>query len=282
MNVIENKKDKKISYSFDSVDELTKWLSNTEQTEKGKAYNFSGLISEYRTEFTGTESFEVAQDLLRNGDETLTRMILDTKRDIKASHHKGETKSNMIVRSAQGFIPNIGAYMAGHPLNMLNIKQSFKPVSKVVSIVYDNAVAYDIKTSQMISAAVKVSEVIATLEARGYRINVYIGNKNNGSKSTKVVFLAKIKDAGKPLDPLKISYPLAHPSFFRRHIFAFYERVKWDLPSGYGRVQIMTKEDLKPLVGERYVYLSATKMIENEGQNSVDAIIKKIESTANV
>lgn len=283
--ILSKTKTETLLYYFQSVGDLVTWIDKTPQTKLGREYSSSTATDSSRKEFTGTESFDEAQKLLRDGDSKLARMINDTKRDIKAKSHGGNTKSNMIVRSAQGFLPDIGAYMTGHPVNMFNIKQGIKPISKVISVVYNCGVGYATTTNQMISAAVKVSEAIATLEARGYRVNIYVGKKvmkrplKRTSKIEKIGTLVKIKDAGKPLDPLRVSYPLAHPSFSRRHLFAVAERAKWEMPETYGCPVSFDKSDLTPNIG-RHIQLSAMEIINNEGANSIESIIRQIEEAA--
>lgn len=283
--ILSKTKTETLLYYFQSVGDLVTWIDKTPQTKLGREYSSSTATDSSRKEFTGTESFDEAQRLLRDGDSKLARMINDTKRDIKAKSHGGNTKSNMIVRSAQGFLPDIGAYMTGHPVNMFNIKQGIKPISKVISVVYNCGVGYATTTNQMISAAVKVSEAIATLEARGYRVNIYVGKKvmkrplKRKSKIEKIGTLVKIKDAGKPLDPLRVSYPLAHPSFSRRHLFAVAERAKWKMPETYGCPVSFDKSDLTPNIG-RHIQLSAMEIINNEGANSIESIIRQIEEAA--
>lgn len=283
--ILSKTKTETLLYYFQSVGDLVTWIDKTPQTKLGREYSSSTATDSSRKEFTGTESFDEAQRLLRDGDSKLARMINDTKRDIKAKSHGGNTKANMIVRSAQGFLPDIGAYMTGHPVNMFNIKQGIKPISKVISVVYNCGVGYATTTNQMISAAVKVSEAIATLEARGYRVNIYVGKKvmkrplKRKSKIEKIGTLVKIKDAGKPLDPLRVSYPLAHPSFSRRHLFAVAERAKWKMPETYGCPVSFDKSDLTPNIG-RHIQLSAMEIINNEGANSIESIIRQIEEAA--
>lgn len=268
-------------YVFDNVGDFTKWVRNKKQTTAGKNHNLSVKEGERQTEFTGTKSFEQAQNLLDNGDHQLSRMIIDTNREIKASSHMGQTLAMSIERSAQGFIPNIGAYMTGHPYNMLNVRQAFKPMSKVISIVYNIVVSCYIQTNQMISAASKVSSAIATLEAKGYRINLYICmcalNHNTKSAKCKAGFIIKIKDAGRPMDPLRIAYPLANPSMARRHGFAFFERADWKLPGNYGSPMNFSDIELRPIVGN-HIYLSAMNIID--GNNNMDYIVNQIESTS--
>lgn len=269
-------------YIYDNVGDFVEWLRETPQTKKGKEYSHSTETGESRTSFTGTESFEAAQELFDNGDTTLSRMIMEQAVSIKAKSKTGYMRSNGIVSGPQGFVPNIGAYLTGHPNNMVNIRQTFKPMSKVLSVVYNMSVHFGITTNQMISAASKVACAISTLEAKGYRVNVYIGNYTHNFKSkaknNEVGFIIKIKDAGKPLDPLRIAYPLANPSMARRHGFAFLERADFKLPSNYGIPASVPSNILQREIGN-HVSLSALNIIQRD--NTFEGIAKQIEEQSN-
>lgn len=269
-------------YIYDNVGDFVEWLRKTPQTKKGKEYSASTRTSDYATSFAGTESFEAAQELFHNGDAKLSRMIMEQVVSIKAKSKTGYMRSSGIVSNPQGFVPNIGAYMTGHPNNMVNIRQTFKPMSKVLSIVYNIAVPCGTTTNQMISAASKVACAISTLEAKGYRVNVYIGNYCHNFKSkaqnSEVGFIIKIKDAGKPLDPLRIAYPLANPSMLRRHGFAFYERANYKLPSNYGIPASVPSNILQREIGN-HISLSAMNIIQCD--NTLEGIVKQIEEQSN-
>ena len=217
-----------------------------------------------------------------NGDAKLSHMIMEQAVEIKAKSKTGYMRSNGIVSGPQGFVPNIGAYLTGHPNNMVNIRHTFKPMSKVLTIVYNCSVPAFVKTNQMISAASKVACAISTLEAKGYRVNVYVcsyvRNFSSKAKNNAVGFIIKIKDAGKPLDPLRIAYPLAHPSMLRRHGLAFYERASYALPGTYGAPVDVPRRELDMILSN-YVYLSAENIVKSD--NTLDAIVKQIEEQSN-
>lgn len=269
-------------YIYDNVGDFVEWLRKTPQTKKGKEYSTSTRTSDYATSFAGTESFEAAQELFDNGDAKLSRMIMEQAVSIKAKSKTGYMRSSGIVSNPQGFVPNIGAYLTGHPNNMVNIRQTFKPMSKVLSIVYNISVHCGIKTNQMVSAASKVACAISTLEAKGYRVNVYIGNYNHNFKSkaknSEVGFIIKIKDAGKPLDPLRIAYPLANPSMLRRHGLAFLERADFKLSSNYGTPASVPSNILQREIGN-HISLSAMNIIQCD--NTFEGIVKQIEEQSN-
>ena len=81
--------EKVIFNKFNSVEEFSNWLQVTPQTAKGKEFDASNEINKVRTEFTGTKSFEEAQNLLKYGDKENAEKINATIRKIKA-----QTKGN--------------------------------------------------------------------------------------------------------------------------------------------------------------------------------------------
>ena len=88
--------DKKIIFNkFDSLEAFSNWLQVTPQTEKGKEYNDSIKNS---FSFTGTESFEVAQNLLKYGDKENADKIAATIRKIKAQGKGNETRNSLLCQ----------------------------------------------------------------------------------------------------------------------------------------------------------------------------------------
>ena len=112
--------DKKIIFNkFDSLEAFSNWLQVTPQTAKGKELNESVTNS---FSFTGTESFEVAQNLLKYGDKENADKIAATIRKIKAQGKGNETR-NKLYNSPCGFMPIVPKVLAGDPQNMLAIKK---------------------------------------------------------------------------------------------------------------------------------------------------------------
>lgn len=79
-------------------------------------------------------------------------------------------------------------------------------------------------TSEFVRAGKNILNVIYTLELQGYRValNVMTNFCTNKERAFSIV---QIKNWRQPSNPLKISYPLVHPSFFRRHGFRWLETV---------------------------------------------------------
>ena len=228
--------EKVIFNKFNSVEEFSNWLQVTPQTAAGKKFDYSNEISKSNTEFTGTESFEEAQNLLKYGDKTNAEKINATIRKIKAQG-KGNATRNKLYNSPCGFMPIVPKVLAGDPQNMLAIKKQTYKSTKVINIAYNVAVDCTRTTEDLIETAAKVANVIASLEKNGYRVNLYAFSCGKGKRDTVYSLLVKIKDSGKYLDTLRIAYPLINPSFLRRHILAYLERIKgYGLYKGYSRV----------------------------------------------
>ena len=221
--------EKKILFNkFDSLESFSRWLQVTPQTEKGKELSRSTVISPKRTKFTGTKSFEVADNLLKFGDKENADKINAAIRKIKAQGKGNETR-NKLYNSPCGFMPIVPKVLAGDPQNMLAIRKQTYNSTKVLNVVYNVSIECGITVEEIIETAAKVANVIASLEKNGYRINLYAYDCGEGEKNTISTLLIKIKDSGKYMDTLRIAYPIINPSFLRRHIFAYYERLE-----GYG------------------------------------------------
>ena len=196
---------KVISNKFDSLESFSRWLQITPQTAKGKELSRSVIISPQRTEFTGTESFEVADNLMKFGDKENAENINATIRKINAQGKGTETR-NKLYNSPCGFMPIVPKVLAGDPQNMLAIRKERYNSTKVINIAYNVAVDCTRTTEDLIETAAKVANVIASLEKNGYRVNLYAYSCGRDLRFNYYSLLVKIKDSGKYLDTLRIAY----------------------------------------------------------------------------
>ena len=246
--------EKVIFNKFNSVEEFAKWLQVTPQTAKGKEFDASNEISKSNTKFAGTESFEEAQSLLKCGDKVNADKIAATIRKIKAQGKGNETR-NKLYNSPCGFMPVVPKVLAGDPQNMLAIRKERYNSTKVLNVAYNVAVDCTRTTEDLIETAAKVANVIASLEKNGYRVNLYAYACGRDLKYNYYSLLVKIKDSGKYLDTLRIAYPLVNPSFYRRHVFGYMERLKgFYLNRTYGK--IVQEEGCKECLPINACYLS--------------------------
>lgn len=247
-------KEKVIYNKFDTLEAFSNWLQSTPQTGNGRKFNKSVEISGFSAEFTGTKSFEVADNLLKFGDKENADKINATIRKIKAQGNENNTR-NKLYNSPCGFLPIVPKVLAGDPQNMLAIKKQRYNNTKVLNIAYNIAIDCTITTEETIETAAKVANVIATLEKNGYRVNLYAYSCGRDIKYNYYSLLVKIKDSSKYLDTLRIAYPLVNPSFYRRHIFGYMERLKgFYLNATYGK--IVHEDTCKNCLPIKATYLS--------------------------
>lgn len=210
-----------INERYNSIAEFQKAL---ERKKIGKIYDENNKEI-FNNDFCGTETQKEADQLLINGD-TFTAKIIEGCNKNKRFNRT----ANTIRQDFCGFAPNVGAVVSGNPLNMYNVKQTTYKSTKVLNLVYFIGAPWFADKKELAAAGAKLLNVINTLEAHGYRINLFAANclipKVNKKQQGGYLNLAiKIKDSGKHLNITKIAYPVAHPSFFRRHCFQWADTV---------------------------------------------------------
>lgn len=216
-----------INERYNSIADFQKAL---ERRKIGRMYNKENTNANFR----GTRTHEEADNLLINGD-TFTAKIIQGRNTQK----KNNRITNTIKQDFCGFVPNVGAVVSGSPINMYNVKQTTYRNTKVLNIVYFIGARYTTDKEELAKAGAKLLNVINTIEARGYKINLYAATclipQINGRKraSSRLNLAVKIKDSGKHLNITKVAYPIAHPSFLRRHCFLWIDTVCKDATNGY-------------------------------------------------
>lgn len=207
---------KNINLKFESLGALSSYIANNQACGWFADHSSaSSLVGDKK--FFGTTTFEEANNLMLQGwQEGAARVQKYMDSGVTASAPKRQ-----IYNSVVGFAPNVPNYLAGNPLNMIN-QRRVKTPKKVVSIVYNCAVGYDIKAANIEKAAAALFNVISGLEASGVRVELWCANFSNTDNEQLNIAL-KIKSAGQPFNLLKMIYPVVHPSFSRRHCFAVTE-----------------------------------------------------------
>lgn len=188
-------------------------------------------------EFTGTENMEEAIGLMENGySEPLER--------IKKSIDKLKAKSNVNVQKARpsigvvGYVPCVPNAILNLPYSM--IKTDRVPTKiKVITMYYSVSVNAGTDKNTIIEAGVSILSILNELELHGYRVKLEV--ECIGAYTHKEFASASInlKDWRENLDIKKLTFPLVHPSFFRRMGFKWLETVPKlsddDYACGYGR-----------------------------------------------
>ena len=221
---------------FEKFESVTEFIHTIDTRKVRESFENRQSSQTKDFEFTGTFSYEEANNLFLYGDKKNADKLNEALRKIKAQGKGNETR-NKLYNSPCGFMPIVPKVLAGDPQNMLAIRKERYNSTKVLNVAYNVAVDCTRTTEDLIKTAAKVANVIASLEKNGYRVNLYAYACGRDLKNNYYSLLVKIKDSGKYLDTLRIAYPLVNPSFYRRHIFGYMERLKgFYLNRSYGKI----------------------------------------------
>lgn len=240
-----------VNERYNSIAEFQKAL---ERKKIGKMYDEN---KEGCADFYGTNTHEEANKLLVNGD-----IFTATTIENCTSNKKFNRTTNTIKQDFCGFVPNVGAVVSGSPTNMYNVKRTTYRNTKVLNLVYFIGASCGVSKKEIAAAGAKLLNVINTLEARGYRINLFAARCAtpiiNGKiqKNSLLNLAIKIKDSGKHLNITKIAYPIAHPAFFRRHCFKWADTVCKNITDTYSSrdPKILKAAADKICKGAKFVY----------------------------
>jgi hypothetical protein len=187
--------------------------------------------------FTGTASYEEAEERMMKGDSEIQKQIEDagvaqTRIKVQKQVQRRQTYSSVV-----GAVPNVPAYISGAPNSMI-AQRLVKTKKKVLNIGYSMTACKGTDKNEIITASAKVVSAILNIEATGVCVNLYSLFCAKSGKNLIGMSL-KIKDASRKIDTLRMSYPLAHSSFLRRQCFRW-EEVTENIPEcyahGYGYV----------------------------------------------
>lgn len=259
---------------FESINDFVKTI-NSRETASFYECEFSKLESEGQIKFTGTKSYQEAENLLLHGWKEPVKELSA----IKANPISQVTETrNTVYHSPVGFVPNIPRALAGNPCNMMNVRQQQYKSTKVVNIVY--SITYDSTAthSNIMRVAKSLLASIIFLEKRGYRCNIYIYNRIEFYHSKNYgTFLLRIKDSNEPLNLNKITFPLIHPSMLRRLYFRWVETNGKTSDKSYGHPLMPSPKQLKEIFkGKKVATIDFQEFRDYENQilNSIEKQLK--------
>lgn len=216
-------------------DSLGQYLETIKNRKPNKVFTGQELFSESGgRKFTLTDSYKEADDLARIGyKEGLDQLQAVNKK----TRHIGSAPKALPATSAVGFAPHVPNAITGVPCSMITT-QKVEQKAKVISILYYMGGACRVGADEFVAAGKNILNVIYTLELQGYRVALNVLT-NFCEGDERALCTVQIKNWRQPSNPLKISYPLIHPSFFRRQGFRWLETqpeiTEKSFPSGYGR-----------------------------------------------
>lgn len=234
-----------ITREFSSIGEFYSYIKETEVNETFKDVKLSSETGSYN--FTGTESYEEAENLLLNGCSKMAKKLNEA---VEKANMKMTKEERKMVYDICGYQASVPRYLQGVPTNMINTKVVVKK-NKVITL--NKMINYNcgVSTETIIDESVRLVSVIRMIESSGTRVNLNLLNVSHGS--TKIdgrkyehyeVLKIRLKNSNQKLNISKLAFPLVHPSMLRRIIFRYFEVVP-TIPNsfrwGYGYPATDTK-----------------------------------------
>jgi len=200
--------------------------------------------------FYGTKNMDEALDLYKFGwDEGVKK--INSK--IKMINYKFDVQNKFDVIGSHVSVPR---YLNGHPQSMIR-KTQVQRKDIVINLVRFSSVTSSVNSNELIENGAKFIALIQNLESQGYRCNVDVVFASNKGHAGDYQFVrVRIKNSNERLNVAKMSFPMCHPSMFRRFIFKLRELeygtsdgfTSWN-SSGRSEYEIQRcKEKIKPFL----------------------------------
>lgn len=223
---------------FESIKSFYDYLYSNEIKEIYK----DKLSSEFGSfKFTTTKNMKKADDLLLYGDSVnYTEIAAHMGKDITAQ----TTTISRPVAAVCGFFPHVPNFIAGVPTAMVR-PEKIRQKNPVLTIYYNMEYCGSVSADEIVKNGIKLIQIIDYLEQQKHiRCNLFVGNFSEFPEK-KCGYFVCVKKSNAAFDMQKLAYPLANPSFWRRHGFRWIE-VDGNVPyhPGYGRSVKMTQTDI--------------------------------------
>ena len=254
---------------FESISEFQRAIN----TRKVDRFYKNRMSSENNgKEFTGTESYEEAENLLLCGDKSIAAQLVECN-----GKRMNETKKNTIYNSPVGFVPNIPNYLSGRPDNMFAVKTQTYKSCKVLNVCVNAITKCIVESEDILAFNKRLLNVVYTLEKRGYRLNLYVGATLYFECTNNVgACFIKVKDSGKLLNVTNVAYPLCNVSFARRHIFRWIETARKTFSRSYGCIapRVESEKAIKQLFNRtKNISLIITSDMLNYSESEIMNVI---------
>lgn len=229
-------------------------------------YNDMSTDTDIHSSFHGVDSYDEALELLANGYQpTVDKLQMALK-----MNRKGTEKRIKFENNVHGFAPIVPLALKGVPQSMINM--TMKPIKcKVLDVYYDMGIPCGVHSDDIIKCGQQLLGIIIEMEKQGYRFNLY-AMQGFCNEDGVDILTVKVKDANRPLDLKRISFPLTHPAFFRVIGFDWQSKSPISQYRGGGRGYALTtkfdsesglktvKNLIKKVFGDNALYISCNKL----------------------
>ena len=171
--------------------------------------------------FTGTNSYEEAQQQFKNGLPEITKELNKSLQQFK-SNVCANIEKRKPINYYYGYAPNVPAAIMGLPKAMRYSKKEIQKI-KAITIFYSSGANCSINKDTLLKTGKTVLQLVYYLEAKNIRVNLTLIPVCADSDERDFACLIKLKDYRQSLDLMKVSFPITSPSMFRRFGFKWME-----------------------------------------------------------
>lgn len=178
----------------------------------------------------GTGTWDEAQELLEKGWNVKVEQM---KSELEKFSRDVDVQRRKQIKSVAGYAPCVPNAIRGVPKSMLSSKPVQRKESRrTLRIVMNNTAIGNVGADELMKSGMTMLKLALLLEKSGVKTRIDVVPKMSFSRDEKNVCYGcsvTIKDYRQPFNLSKMSYPLAHASFFRRHGFRYLETMDGDM-----------------------------------------------------
>jgi hypothetical protein len=219
-------------FMFDSLEELI------DHASQPPVLNEFHCASRYtnRTDFSGTETYDDAISLGRNGWSDVRPKIDGVLADVDSKVRSLTVEKPVMFHDVTGAFVDVGAYLSGEPECMIEVRNVEVPATgRIVRLLVNTAFSWSTEESTVRARGAAICALIDAFARQQLAIEVYVEcsikpPKGKSGRPRKVdddrlTTLVKVKAAADPLDIDLLMFPIGHVSFLRRIVFDSWERL---------------------------------------------------------
>lgn len=217
---------------FEDLNELVDYIKKTKACNDTWGPDKELASRKGEVGFCGTSSMDEALKLCLYGDTGDFDNFLNAEQTLTCAFPV-LTQKRRTVQSIYGFKPDIPKAITNNPRSMYKLQR--KEEYRFISIYFNCAVNCGTYKKQIYNKGIITMSLISILENLGYRVNLnFFDLSEEGYEYIYIV--TNIKRQAEKLDKSICYFPMCHPSFLRRIMFAVEEKIPADRRwrGGYG------------------------------------------------
>lgn len=273
---------------FDSISVFLEVLETrpTNKVFQGEILH-SILVSRDRDSFTGTRSYEEAVDICRLGYKDILDKLRNMVEKNITKYQESKSDRDTHIDSNVGYAPNVPKALMNLPQSMINIQRSPRSV-RTLDIVYFMVANCNVDKQVFIGSGSYLLSAIELIERQRIRVQLRVSPFCSEARydGERVMTVVKVKEYTEKLSLLKLCFPLAHPSFFRRMGFkwleTFPELSDTNFVSSYGRSLNFEENNwTRQFFDKSTIFLDALQIRKLVERGGMDNLLKYINNGTN-